>query len=149
MVYPVRAHFAGGPPARATIEAGANYLVCSDSCIPYEDRLKIDLRTGMQPRADMDAARDFEQWMKRVPRNTFAESSQPPLSLTVEGTALVVRISKAATAAGTPEIFFAGHPLFDTGIRKRAPGPPPLSRFRFANATAVGHFRQAPLSNGR
>lgn len=119
VIYPVRAQFPADVPDGLIIEASVNYLVCADSCVPYQDRLQVRVDTDGDARTDNDVEPDLDRWLRRVPRRDVTDPLNPSVALSLKGAVMEVRVSRAIAATGTPQIFFTNHPIFDIGIPRR------------------------------
>jgi DsbC/DsbD-like thiol-disulfide interchange protein len=104
VLYPLRARASqGGAPRRIT--AAANYLVCAEECIPFRDKLTVDL-----PAAGAGGAEEalLAAWERKLP-HPLAESG---LTATTrwerrgDGGAVIVELrGPAAAQARTAELF--------------------------------------------
>ena len=68
LLVPITAPAAQAPDATAHLGADANWLVCSDICIPGEAKLALDLPVSAAAAPDPDAAAIFAAARRRLPR---------------------------------------------------------------------------------
>lgn len=137
VIYPIDgvAPSAGSGPRRFT--ARLDYLVCAESCVPYDARLELELPVGAG-RPDPELAPRVDAWRARLPRPASEAAIRVATRLEpAEGDdgadrELVVTLAGEALAAPAPDLFFEVHPRLETG------------RPRFV-ATAEGPTFRVPL----
>jgi DsbC/DsbD-like thiol-disulfide interchange protein len=114
-VYPVDVTLAASITERAAIAADLDYLICAESCIPYQTRLALELPVAGESVEDPETAPLLESARARLPepapagvRGELAPAENGALSL--ELTFAVSRLRAAA-----PDLFFDPHPLLALG----------------------------------
>lgn len=121
VIYPVRARIQDPVDHPIEIASEIDYLVCADACIPYRDKLTLEIPTdGIEARHETDLRR-LRQWERSVPSRTAA-GGRPPASIRIQGERMIVRFDDLDAGAEAPALFFAVQPLFDLGVPTPLPG---------------------------
>jgi DsbC/DsbD-like thiol-disulfide interchange protein len=137
VIYPIDGVAPSAGPGPRRFAARLDYLVCAESCVPYDARLQLELPVGGGS-PDPELAPRVDAWRARLPRPASETAIRVASRLEAAGGAdqdgreLVLTLAGEALAAPAPDLFFEVHPRLETG------------RPRFV-ATAEGPSFRVPL----
>jgi DsbC/DsbD-like thiol-disulfide interchange protein len=114
-VYPVDARLAPGARDRATIAADLDYLICAESCIPYETRLALELPVEREPVDDPATAPLLAAARARLPSPAPAGVRGELATADDGGLSLELTFAVPGIRAAAPDLFFEPHPQLAIG----------------------------------
>jgi suppressor for copper-sensitivity B len=131
VVYPLELELAPTNEARLELSAVVDYLICEDSCIPYQAELTLSQAVGTVPKRQEATAARLATWQRLVPRPRDAWPARARVELVAQRTSpteaeLELQLEPGSAKVGGLDLFFDVHEQLALGrprLRLGATGP--------------------------